>query len=124
MMKPLTAANASALLERIEYAKDGELRSIIMKDPTTFTVTFSVQDKNRGFDWINIAFEISDIHDARLIDDSKFNFIDMSDGVSILFEDGDCGFVFGNYRSLASANDSVMYLIGKSIKYEELPFSE
>ena len=123
-MKPLTTSTAPALLERIEYAKDGELRSIIMKDPTTFVVTFSVQDKNRGFDWINIAFEISGMHDARLIDDSKFNFVNMSDGVSVLFEGSDCGFIFGNYSSLASANDSVMYLIGKSIKYEELPFSE
>lgn len=123
-MRPLTASNTSTLIERIDHAKDGELRSIIMKDPTTFTVTFSVQDKNRGFDWINLALEVSSVHDARLIDDSKFNFVDMSDGVSILFEGDDCGLVFGSYNSLTSANDSVMYLIGKSIKYEELPFSE
>ncbi len=123
-MKPLTATNASALLERIESVQGGELRSIIMKDPTTFVITFSVQDKNRGFDWINIAFEISSVHDARLIEDSKFNFVDMGDGVSILFDGDDCGLAFGNYDSLVAAGDSIMYLIGKSIKYEEQAFSE
>lgn len=123
-MKPLSSSSASELLERIEYAKDGELRSINMKDPATFTVTFSVQDKNRDFDWINIVFEISGIYDARFIDDDKFRFADMSDGITILFENDDCGLLFGNYGSLATANDSVMYMIGKFIKYEELPFSE
>ncbi len=111
-------------MERIEDVKGGELRSIVMKDPTTFTLTFSVQDKNRGFDWLNIAFEISGIYDARLIDDKKLAFVDMSDGVSIVFEDSECGFLFGDYRSLDSAADSMMYILGDSIKYEELPFSE
>lgn len=123
-MKPLSSSSASQLLERIEYAKGGELRFIDMKDPTTFTITFSVQDRNREFDWINIVFEISGIHDARFIDDDKFIFVDMSEGISVLFENDDCGLLFGDYSSLASANDAVMYIIGKSIKYEELPFSE
>lgn len=123
-MRPLTASSTSSLMERIENVKDGELRSIVMKDPTTFTLTFSVQDKNRGFDWLNIAFEISGIYDARLIDDKKLAFVDMSDGVSIVFEDSECGLLFGYYRSLDSAADSVIYMLGDSIKYEELPFSE
>ncbi len=123
-MRPLISSSASILLERIEHTKGGELRSIIMQDPTTFTLTFSVQDRNRGFDWINIAFEISGIYDARLIDDKKLAFVDMSDGVSILFEDSECGLLFGDYRSLDSAADSVIYMLGDSIKYEELPFSE
>lgn len=123
-MKPLTSSSASQLLERIEYATNGELRSVNMKDPTTFTITFSVQDKSREFDWINILFEIHGVHDARFIDDDKFSFINMNDGITILFENDNCGLLFGHYRSLASANDSVMYVIGKSIKYEELPFSE
>jgi len=123
-MRPLTPSSASDLSERIENAKDGELRSIVMQDPTTFTVTFSVQDKSRGFDWINIAFEMCGVHDARLLDDKKLSFVDMSDGVSLLFEEGDCGLLFGAYHSLDSTDDAMMYLIGKSIKYEELPFSE
>jgi len=123
-MKPLTSSSASQLLKRIEYATNGELRSVNMKDPTTFTITFSVQDKSREFDWINILFEIRGVHDARFIDDDKFSFINMNDGITILFENDNCGLLFGHYSSLASAKDSVMYVIGKSIKYEELPFSE
>ena len=123
-MKPLLKNSSSALLERIENARGGELRSITMIDPTTFKLTFSVQDKNRGFDWINIAFEISGVHEARLIDDSKFAFVDMSDGITVVFENGECAVIFGAYASMENINDAVMYMIGKSIKYEELPFSE
>lgn len=123
-MKPLTPANIDDLLDRIYDAEGGELRSIVMHNPTRFTVTLSVQDTNRGNDWINIAFEINGVSDAKLIDDDKLKFVDMDGGVSILYEGDEVGFAFGDYGYIDSAKDSIIYLIGKSIKYEELPFSE
>ncbi len=123
-MKPLTTANVDDLLDRILDAEGGMLRSIQMSSPTTITVTLSVQDVNRGHDWINIAFEVNEVYDARLIDDEKFNLIDMDGGVSIIYENGDVSFSFGDYGSIASSKDSIVYILGKSIKYEEQPFSE
>ncbi len=123
-MKPLTTANVDDLLDRIFDAEGGELRSIVMNNPASFTITLSVQDANRGNDWINIAFEVNSVFDAKLIDDNKFGFVDMDGGVSIVYEDDNVAFSFGDYGTIESAKDSIMYLIGKSVKYEERPFSD
>lgn len=123
-MRPLIPTSAPALLERIENAKGGELRSIIMQDPTTCLLTFSVQDKNRGYDWINVTFEISGVHDARLLEEERLKHVDMSDGVSVLFDGEACGILFGSYNRLTAHDDATMYVLGTSMKYLELPFSE
>lgn len=122
-MKPLNQNNAKQLLERIDSAKGGELRSITMLDPTTFRVTFSVQDRNREFDWVDITFEVSGVSDARLTDDDKLDFVDMDEGISLLFENGQCAVAIGDYRSLTSVSDAPMYLMGTSMKYGESSFS-
>jgi hypothetical protein len=123
-MKPLTTANVDNLLDRIFDAEGGILRSIAMNGPTTCTVTLSVQDENRGNDWINIAFEVNGISDAHLIDDAKFGLVDMDDGISIIYEDKAVSFAFGDYGSIEASKGSIVYMIGASIKYEEQPFSE
>jgi hypothetical protein len=122
-MKPLTQNNAKALLERIDGARGGELRSVIMVDPATFRVTFSVQDRNREFDWVDITFELSGVSDARLIDDDKLDYVDMDEGITVLFENGKCVVAIGDYKTLTSVSDAAMYLVGTSIKYGESAFS-
>jgi hypothetical protein len=122
-MKPLTANNARALLDRIDAARGGELRSITMLDPTTFRVTFSVQDRNREFDWVDITFELTGVSDARLTDDDKLDLVDMDEGITVMFENGKCALAIGDYASLTAVSDATMYLIGTSMKYEESAFS-
>ena len=122
-MKPLLPKQIPELLTRIDHAIDGELRSIIMNHPQSFTVELSVQDKNRGYDWINIAFEVDGIVDARLIDEEKLELVDMSEGLSILIEEGTFSLAIGKYKRLETLKDATLYLIGSSIKYEERPFS-
>lgn len=122
-MKPLTQTDANRLLERIDHARGGELRSVKMHDPATFHLTFSVQDRNREFDWVDITFEVSGVSDARLIDEDKLSFVDMDQGISILFEDGQCAIAIGSYRTLTSVSDAAMYLVGTSMKYGESAFS-
>ncbi len=123
-MRPLSKSTAKELLERLDGAKESELREITMIDPTSFKVELSVQDCGRGYDWINIAFELSGVIDANLVDDAKLSFLDMSDGVSIVFEEGSVGFANSECDSLSKIRESQLYLIGSSIKYEELPFRE
>ncbi len=121
-MKPLLSNKTNELLERIDNAIDGELHSVTMNSPINFTIEFSVQDANRGNDWINIAFEIDGVSDARLIEDNKLPFVDMSEGVSIVFEGSVCGLAIGKYSSINALEDATLYLLGSSIKYEERPF--
>ena len=121
-MKPLNSNKASELLTRIDNAIDGELISVVMNNPQSFTVEFSVQDKNRGYDWINIAFEVDGVIDAKLIDDSKLSFVDLSDGISLIYEEGKLLLAVGSYNTLQSAKSATLYLEGTTLKYEERPF--
>jgi len=121
-MKPLLKNKSSELLTRIEKAIDGELYSITMNNPQNFTVELSVQDKNRGYDWINIAFEIEGVSDAKLLEDAQVTFIDMSEGITLLHEGSSILFAIGNYNTIESAKNAGMFLEGSSLKYEERPF--
>ena len=121
-MKPLNSNKASELLTRIDNAIDGELISVVMNNPQSFTVEFSVQDKNRGYDWINIAFEVDGVIDAKLIEDSNLSFVDMSDGISLIYKEDMALLAIGNYNTLQSAKSATLYLEGVTLKYEERPF--
>ncbi len=123
-MKPLLSNKTTELLTRIDKAIDGELYAVTMNSPLNFTVELSVQDKNRGHDWINIAFEVDGISDARLIEDEKLSLVDMSEGISIVFEGATCALGVGSYNSVESIKSAALYLIGSSLKYEERPFTD
>ena len=122
-MKPLLVNKAPELLTRIDNAIDGELFTVTMNSPLNFTIELSVQDKNRGYDWINIAFEVDGVSDAHLIEDKKLSLVDMSEGISIVFEDESCAIGIGNYNSLDAIPSASLYLVGSSLKYEERPFN-
>ena len=121
-MKPLNTNKLPELLTRIDQAINGELYSITMNNPQNFTVELSVQDKNRGYDWINIAFEIEGVSDAKLLEDKQLTLVDMSEGITLLHKASSILFAIGNYNSIESAKSAVMFLEGTSLKYEERPF--
>jgi len=122
-MKPLTAANKKELMHRIENGIGSELKSLTVIDPVTMQLRLSVQDKTRGFDWIDIIFEVSGVNDARLIEDAKLPFVDMEEGITLAFEGEEVVLAAGDYSSFHSALDAPLFLKGSSIKYEEAPFS-
>ncbi len=123
-MKPLTgSAAASTLLARTLNGEGAMLRSLNMQGPTTALLTLCVQDKHRGFDWINITFEVSGIQDAKLVNDNQLDFIDTEDGITLLFEEGVWGLGIGRYQTTEALKSAPLYLIGTSLKYEEAPFS-
>ncbi len=122
-MKPLSSSTAINLLDRIEYAFNGEVRSVVIDSPSVMSLTISVQDRGREFDWIDIQFEVSGITDARLVDEDKLAYIDMDDGISIVFEKNQAGIAIGKYTTLTNLTNSSLYLLGTNIKFEELNFS-
>ena len=123
-MKPLSSASAaSSLSERILHGEGAMLHSLNLGGPTSATLRISVQDKHRGYDWIDMMFEINGMNDARLIDDDKLGFLDTDEGITIMFENGMWGLGVGRYGSLEALKSAPLYCIGASLKYEEAPFS-
>jgi len=122
-MKPLTASALSGLFERFDHGKGAELRHITPLGPTTIELTLSLQDKNRGYDWVDLALEISGVTDAKLLDDNRFGFLDTDDGLSVIITPGQVGFGIGAFETLTALTAAALYLVGSSIKYEERPFS-
>lgn len=108
-------------MERIECAQDGEIRSITPLSPTSIEIRFSVQDSARGFDWIDVAFRIDGVQDAKLVSDAVLRSLDMSEGITAEVSHSHAALALGSYEG--RANEAPLYIIGSSIGYEELPFS-
>jgi hypothetical protein len=122
-VKPLNKHSSKQLLERIDNAANGEIRSVTVLGPTTMQLRLSIQDAGRGHDWIDIIFEVDGISDARLLDDAKLPYVDMGEGISLLFEGEKVGVGIGSYDTIAALYDSTLYMVGSGVKYAEADFS-
>jgi hypothetical protein len=122
-MKPLNTNTSKQLLDRFSNFTDATLNEIKIVDPQTVSLIFSVQDSSREFDWIDLDLQIGSVSEVFLIDHNKLKLVDMNDGVTILFENNYVGFSIGKHKSISSLKDAPLFLIGKSIKFEELDFS-
>jgi len=120
-IKPLNDSSLAQLLARVENARYGEVRSIAALSPTSIEIRLSVQDTARGYDWIDIAFVINGVSDAKLVDDNILGLLDMRDGICGEIESQRCGLAVGEYSG--RLNESSLYIIGTSMGYKELPFS-
>jgi len=121
-VKPLTPSGADTLLERILHGEGAMLRSLVPLSPTAARLRMSVQDANRGFDWIDIVFEMQGIADARFLDDTKLAHVDTDEGITLVFDNGIWGIGVGRYSGIEALKSSPLYMVGTSLKYEEAPF--
>ena len=122
-MKPLHVSSLKDFLARFENFIGCEIKTITLKSPTVINIRISVQDSGRGFDWIDVNLECSNVSDAKLLEESKLSFLNMQEGINIFFDDKKYVFSYGDYSDIENAKDSPLYIICDSIKFEELPFS-
>jgi hypothetical protein len=120
-VKPLNVQALTPLLVRIDHAKQGEIRSITSLSPTSIEIRFSVQDSARGYDWIDVAFRVDGVRDAKLASDNVLISLDMSEGVTVEITANSSSLALGSYAG--RADEAPLYIIGASIGYEELLFS-
>lgn len=120
-VKPLNTQALTSLLARLDNAKHGEIRSITPLSPTSIEIRFSVQDIARGYDWIDIAFRVEGVSDAKLTSDNVLASLDMSEGITVEISANGCALGIGRYNG--RVNEAPLYIIGASLGYEELPFS-
>ena len=118
-MKPLSNNDLSVFLERFDHIKGGELVSLEIISPIAFKIALTVQDKNRGFDWVNLNFEFSGVTEARLLEDKSLQAVDMQEGGNIKFTDDGIEVGFGSAEYLSSP----LSLKTQTLKYEETNFS-
>lgn len=112
-MQTLHVKELPNFLERFGNFVDGEFRNINIISPTSINLTFSAQDKNRGFDWLSINFEFSAVSDASLLDNSNLAHVDMSDGLIIEIV---------NKQFRLSIQNSTFFIKSSALKYEEAQF--
>jgi hypothetical protein len=121
-MKPLHNAEITKFLERFDDFKGSEVRSIKIISSTEIEMTLTAQDRARAFDWVTVELLFSGVSDAQLIDESKLAYIDMDDGVSIIREADNFAFALGHYQNIIPLKDAQLYIVSKSIKYNEGAF--
>jgi hypothetical protein len=109
------------LLDRIDFARQGEIHSLTPLSPTSIEIRFSVQDIARGYDWIDVMFRIEGVNDAKLVSDNVLRALDMSEGVTVELTPNSAALAIGSYAG--RVNEAPFYIIGTSLGYEELPFS-
>lgn len=118
-MKPLLAKDVAAFMQRFDNFRDGEVRSVKIISPTQMQVTLAGQDNARAFDWITITFEFNNIRDARLLEESKLHLIDMSEGITCLYEESSFAFGIGQSYDMSSIKNTTSYIISENLKYQE-----
>ncbi len=118
-MKPLSKNDLNAFLERFDNLSGGELVSLEVLSPTAFKITLTVQDKNRAFDWVNLALECSGVNDARLLEDSALKAVDMQEGGNVAFTSEGIELGLGSDEYLSSP----LHLRMETLKYEEGDFT-
>jgi hypothetical protein len=121
-MKPLLAKELENFLKRFNYFIDAEFRHIEIISPTTIALTLATQDEARAFDWVSITLQFDGVQDARLIENSKLNFIDMSDGISLIYEEKLFAFGIGKCNNLSSIKNSTCQIVSLNLKYKESNF--
>lgn len=106
---------------RLESLRGAEIRSITPLSPTSLSITFSVQDSARGYDWIDIRFIVSGVRDAKLVSDTILRSLDMSEGITVEININTCALAIGEYKG--RVDEAPLYIIGASMGVEELAFS-
>jgi len=118
-MKPLLAKDLATFLDRFDNFKNGEIKNINIISPTKVLITFTCQDKARGFNWISIKLEFNNISDAKLIDSEKIGLINLNEGISIINNQNMFAFGIGKCYNISSTKNSICFLICSDLKYSE-----
>jgi hypothetical protein len=121
-MKPLLPNNFKTFLQRFNNFKDAEIRSFEVISPTNIILTLATQDSARAYDWITVTLAFEGVHNAKLIEENRFSFVDMSEGISLLNEENNIAFGIGFYNSMNAIQNATSFIISKSLKYQEGQF--
>lgn len=121
-MKPLTQTALDPFVARFDHFRSAELRSVEVMNPFEIKITLAAQDKARDYDWISISLLFSEVEAVNLVEENQLDFIDMEDGISIIYKENKFAFGIGECYNISSIERSSLYIIAKTLKYEEGAF--
>ncbi len=118
-MKPLLVSSLADFLIRFENFQSSELYDIDIISPASIQIFVNVQDGQRSFDWIGLNFLFEEVVEANLIENEKLKFLDMDDGLSIIYKNGLFYFMIGDYHTPNGTKSASCYIIARSLKFQE-----
>ena len=121
-MKPLAKKDLNSFTQRFNHFIDAELRHVEIISPTIICITLAAQDSARAFDWITVKLEFSGVNYAKILEANKLSFVDMSDGVTLLYEADVFAFGISKCSNLSGIKNSICHIIGSDLKYQEGSF--
>jgi len=108
----------NTLMQKFNHFKDAQFYSLQKPADSTLLVTLIVQNDD-GEDTDKVEIEFSNIHDARLLENSMLGFLDMMSGVSIIKEHNLYGFAIGSCDAMLHVQNAPLYIVSSDIKIEE-----
>jgi len=118
-MKPLLEKELPSFLQRFDNFKEAEFRSLEMISPTQISITFATQDNARAFDRVTIKLEFTNVTDAKLLQESKISLINISDGISIIYNNNKFAFTIAECYNISDIKNTTLYIISDSLKFQE-----
>ena len=110
--------NINILLEKYNYFKDAQIRSIRQLSDSSKVVTLVLQDDD-GEDLNSVNIEFDDIKQSRILDGNVLSFLDMMSGISIIKEHDLYGFAIGSGTAMLHVHNAPLFIVASEIKVEE-----
>ena len=108
----------NALLEKYDYFKYEQIRSIQQLPDSSKILTLAILDDD-GEDLNTIKITFRNINDSRILENGVLSFLDMTSGISILKENNLYGFAIGSGTAMLHVHNAPLYIIASDIEIEE-----
>ena len=107
-----------SLLEKYDYFRAAQIRSIEPTSDSSKMLTLVIQD-DEGEDTDIICIEFKDIKSSKILINSVLPMLDMMGGISLVKEKNLYGFALGRDTAMLHVQNAPLYIIAADISIEE-----
>lgn len=108
----------NSLLEKYNYFRDAQIRSIKSLSDSSKIVTLVIQDDD-GEDLNTVNIEFHDVKESKILINSVLPMLDMMSGISIVKEHGLYGFAPGSGTAMFHVHSAPMYIVASEVTIKE-----
>ncbi|CAA6811749.1 MAG: Unknown protein [uncultured Sulfurovum sp.] len=108
----------TSLLEKYDYFRAAQLRSINPTSESSKILTLVIQD-DEGEDTDRITIEFKDIKSSKILVNSVLPMLDMMGGISLIKENNLYGFSLGRDTAMLHVQNAPLYIIASDITITE-----